>query len=105
MLTECSTRGGCEYGGKISTTKSGHICQQWSSQTPHRHRLYESCDFPGDNTEDAGNLCRNPEPRTHYKPWCFTMHTAVRWEYCDIPSCGEYKYSSYCYVENLQEKC
>ena len=35
--TGCKTTAqGREYNGTLSTTKSGHTCQQWDVNTPHR---------------------------------------------------------------------
>ena len=70
---------GYNYIGKQNVTKSGRICQMWSSQTPHEHTH-------GFNYER--NYCRNPDREP--KPWCYTTDPDVREELCDIPLCGKY---------------
>ena len=75
---------GAEYTGNVAITKSGKVCQQWTSQTPHRHSKTR---FPDKTIEEAGNKCRNPDFGPE-GPWCYTVDPKVRWEYCDVPLCS-----------------
>uniref|UniRef100_A0A0G2K6S8 Plasminogen n=2 Tax=Rattus norvegicus TaxID=10116 RepID=A0A0G2K6S8_RAT len=74
---------GENYRGTVSVTASGKTCQRWSEQTPHRHNRTPE-NFPCKNLEE--NYCRNPDGET--APWCYTTDSQLRWEYCEIPSCG-----------------
>ena len=67
---------GLYYMGITNTTVSGRPCQMWSSQTPHSHTM-----------SGEANYCRNPDKEP--KPWCYTTDPDVRYEFCDIPSCGK----------------
>jgi len=89
LIADCFRGLGEGYNGTISTTSSGLTCQRWSEQTPHRFIL-PSEQYP----EIAGghNYCRNPGSRAPDGPWCFTTDPDTRWEYCDVPKCGEYIY-------------
>ncbi|KAF7651922.1 hypothetical protein LDENG_00103850 [Lucifuga dentata] len=80
----CITGAGSAYRGTVAVTQSGKTCQSWSAQTPHKH------DRTADNYPCSGlekNYCRNPD--NEKKPWCYTMDSGTRWEYCNVPSCGE----------------
>ena len=75
------------YDGTESITKSGLNCQRWDVQTPHPHSL-----LPKNYTNELTNAesyCRNPGGRGPEGPWCYTTDQSVRWEYCDISSCGK----------------
>lgn len=90
---EClkSSRGG-EYKGKRHVTRSGIACQPWANQTPHSHTEYNALvnDF---------NYCRNPNPDSiYYHPWCLTMDPKKKWDFCDVPPCGNF-YLKYCTTE------
>eukprot|EP00118_Oscarella_pearsei_P001668 m.8077 g.8077 ORF g.8077 m.8077 type:complete len:572 (+) comp20310_c0_seq2:258-1973(+) len=74
---DCYTGHGMDYSGKISVTKSGVSCQQWSSQYPHAHLTKVNLE---------GNTCRNPSGQ-RTQPWCYTTDVNIRWEYCDLPKC------------------
>ena len=83
-----STLLGKEYTGTIAVTNTGKTCQPWSSQRPHPHaRIYPE-DFPDANVTEASNFCRNPAERPE-GPWCLTMDSSTRWEYCDIHFCHQ----------------
>ena len=74
-----------DYRGSIAMTESGRECQRWDSQEPHEHtRTTEN--FPNAGLE--ASYCRNPddEPRA----WCYTTDADKRWEYCEIPTCGDF---------------
>ncbi|KAI4539100.1 hypothetical protein MG293_010492 [Ovis ammon polii] len=79
---QCLKGNGENYGGTVAVTVSGHTCQRWSEQTPHRHNRTPE-NFPCRNLEE--NYCRNPDGETG--PWCYTTNSEVRWEHCTIPSC------------------
>ena len=81
---------GASYRGMVSTTKSGHRCQRWDSQTPNAHSFAWPRLYPEDTVSEAENFCRNPDRYKKKKgPWCFTTTPGVEWEYCDIPYCQE----------------
>ncbi|XP_058591815.1 plasminogen [Neofelis nebulosa] len=86
---ECLKGKGENYRGKVSLTVSGHTCQRWSEQTPHKHNRTPE-NFPCKNLDE--NYCRNPDGET--TPWCYTTNSEVRWEYCQIPSCESSPLSS-----------
>jgi hypothetical protein len=84
---ECKlTEQGTEYHGKVSMTKSGQVCQAWSSQTPHSHEHTSTAKFMERNITAAANYCRNPDGSVG--PWCYTTDPNIQREYCDIPLCG-----------------
>ncbi|XP_029819636.1 plasminogen-like [Manacus vitellinus] len=79
---QCLSGRGEDYRGTIAVTESGNTCQQWSSQSPHRHaRTPEN--YPCKGLDE--NYCRNPDGEK--MPWCYTTNRTARWEYCSIPSC------------------
>uniref|UniRef100_A0A8D0XBY2 Plasminogen n=1 Tax=Sus scrofa TaxID=9823 RepID=A0A8D0XBY2_PIG len=80
---QCLKGRGENYRGTVSVTASGHTCQRWSAQSPHKHNRTPE-NFPCKNLEE--NYCRNPDGET--APWCYTTDSEVRWDYCKIPSCG-----------------
>ena len=92
-LSECKlTRGDKWYNGHMSQTEGGFECQAWTSHSPNNHESNsESNDpahFPDATLEDAQNYCRNPDDS--WKPWCYLADPdEERWDYCDIPYCGE----------------
>ena len=67
-----------DYRGCQTITRSGKTCQEWTSQTPHRHRNSPT-DKPGKGLGDH-NYCRNPDGSATI--WCYTT-SSTRWEYCD----------------------
>ncbi|ELU18327.1 hypothetical protein CAPTEDRAFT_49261, partial [Capitella teleta] len=89
LTVQCRyTQLGREYTGRVNFTSSGRICQRWDRQTPHAHSRTNPAAFPsGTNTlSDAENFCRNPDSEQE-GPWCYTMDSDSRWEYCDISFC------------------
>ena len=81
----CVRGNGRFYQGQANSTKDGLACQTWFSHTPHPETTPEGV-FP--EMTGAGNRCRNPggsEPA----PWCYTTDPVVRWQFCDVPPCGE----------------
>ena len=74
------------YQGPINKTKTGIPCQRWDSQSPHTHNRPPFV-FP--EIWNSENYCRNAggeEP----VPWCYTSDPKIRWQHCNIPTCGEY---------------
>ena len=63
-IPDCSSNTTCgsmseqqkDYRGSINVTASGTPCQDWSSQSPHAHRLTPE-NYPAEGLE--GNFCRN----------------------------------------------
>ena len=73
---------GDPYRGTQSMTKGGIPCQAWASQFPHTHNNLPAT-YP-----DAGldaNYCRNPSGVS--MPWCYTIDTSKRWDYCVVDTC------------------
>ena len=73
------------YSGDICTTRSGIKCQAWSEQYPHRHG-YTPEKFL--ELRNSKNYCRNPG-NLEIRPWCYTTHKHVRWQYCRFGEAGE----------------
>jgi hypothetical protein len=63
---------GAAYTGCQTQTRSGKTCQQWASQSPHKH----SYPRVGEH-----NYCRNPSKSDGI--WCYTTASKTRWEYCN----------------------
>nr|XP_055041451.1 apolipoprotein(a)-like isoform X2 [Misgurnus anguillicaudatus] len=80
----CTTGDGGSYRGTISVTKSGKTCQKWTSQTPHNHDRTQQ-NYPCKGLDE--NYCRNPD--NVQAPWCYTTDPETRWEYCNVPNCGD----------------
>jgi len=85
--TTATTTSGCDeqllgendkdYRGCQDHSKSGRQCQQWSSQTPHRHNQ----DVEDKRAGLINNFCRNPDGEVTI--WCYTTDPMKRWEECD----------------------
>lgn len=60
-------------------TKSGRVCQKWSTQFPHTHVA-----TPESRPEQGleSNFCRNPDG-ANLSIWCFTSDPKKRWEECE----------------------
>ncbi|XP_050751137.1 plasminogen-like [Gymnogyps californianus] len=80
--SQCLSGKGEDYRGRIAITESGNACQQWNMQFPHRHGWIPDR-YPCKGLEE--NYCRNPDGEK--RPWCYTINSSVRWEYCAIPQC------------------
>ena len=63
---------GSDYVGDTMNTVSGLECQNWKSQSPHRHQY-----------SHYGNhkFCRN-DKGDREGVWCYTMDSDIEWEYC-----------------------
>jgi integrin beta 3 len=83
-----STKIGAEYAGVVSQTVGGRTCQNWSSQTPHSHKIRTN--YPEGSEDKASNFCRNPDDSPD-GPWCYTTDPKVTWEYCDVKLCCKCK--------------
>jgi len=73
------------FRGKLNVTLNGRTCQQWSSQSPHRHSYTPGSDI-GRKYQIEENYCRNPSGGKG--PWCYTTDNEKRWEYC-LPKCQD----------------
>jgi len=71
-----------DYRGGIATTRGGVTCQRWDQQLPHAHTRTADR-FPDSGLDE--NYCRNPDGEP--LAWCYTTHSAKRWDYCIVPSC------------------
>eukprot|EP00929_Paragymnodinium_shiwhaense_P098088 TRINITY_DN59627_c0_g1_i1.p1 TRINITY_DN59627_c0_g1~~TRINITY_DN59627_c0_g1_i1.p1 ORF type:complete len:772 (-),score=151.40 TRINITY_DN59627_c0_g1_i1:271-2586(-) len=67
---------GDAYRGCQLHTRSGRLCQKWSSQEPHQHTLGISESGLG-----AHRYCRNPDKSDTI--WCYTSDPLVPREYCE----------------------
>jgi hypothetical protein len=88
------TNGGYDYRGSQSLTRTGRVCQRWSSQSPHTHDktgadgsnthpppdAYKGYGF-GDESWSANNHCRNPDGEPTI--WCYTTDPDTRHERCN----------------------
>lgn len=74
-----------DYRGFIGVTTSGKTCQAWDAQEPHEHTNTPD-KKPGFGLED-GAYCRNSDGSE--RAWCYTTDPEVRWDYCDVPECGD----------------
>jgi len=79
---------GHEYIGYTAVTISGKTCQAWTAQSPHKHSYNEDHMFPDGRVQNASNYCRNPE-NGWVGIWCYTTDNNLRWEKCDVPTCGQ----------------
>ncbi|KAI3366194.1 hypothetical protein L3Q82_010012 [Scortum barcoo] len=83
---QCISGTGVNYEGKINITKSGRLCQYWSSSFPHP--IIREFNASEPNSILHENFCRNPNNRPE-GPWCFTKDPTVQKETCRVPTCGE----------------
>ena len=75
---------GHTYRGTLAVTRSGYVCQEWTSDAPHPP-TYTADDYPNAGL-GAHNYCRNPNLRPQ-GPWCYTTNPDVPWEACDLNRC------------------
>jgi len=91
---ECYTERGALYRGtNTKTAGNSYNCNDWYSNWPHPHSY--------DNEANASKygvghhrFCRNPNPGSDTRPWCYTTYFFTRWSYCDVPKC-EFSSTSY----------
>ncbi|XP_033757912.1 plasminogen-like [Pecten maximus] len=74
---ECYDPTDLTYNGRVTCTNTGFTCQRWGSEYPHHQAK-------GYGHSGLGNRC-SMEDAT--KPWCFTMHPELQWEYCPVDKC------------------
>jgi hypothetical protein len=79
LRNKCIILNGADYSGTQSYTQSGYKCQPWQDQYPHMHNYASLKQLQGHN------YCRNVD--NDAEPWCFTMNSNKRKEYCGIPKC------------------
>jgi len=73
---------GAYYSGTLNKTESGRTCQNWTSQSPHRHdRTPWNHRFRHKRLGNH-NYCRNPDGESRI--WCYTTDRRKRWEKCSI---------------------
>lgn len=82
------------YRGCQQRTESNRRCQQWNSQSPHKHS--RTPERFGDK-DLSGNECRNPDGEKTI--WCYTEDKNKRWEYCkpqvtNMQQISRFKHSS-----------
>ncbi|XP_032895122.1 prothrombin [Amblyraja radiata] len=81
----CVPNQGYFYHGTLNVTRSGKVCQAWSSQYPHRHN-FTTENFP--TTELEENYCRNPD-HDEDGIWCHTNDPMTETEYCELDYCDD----------------
>lgn len=84
FAASCVKGNGRFYQGRANTTKGGLECQAWYTAQPHAHSSPPPV-FP--EMRNASNFCRNGGG-IESGPWCYTMDPLVRWQHCDIETCG-----------------
>ncbi|XP_065226532.1 uncharacterized protein LOC135849836 [Planococcus citri] len=94
---------GAEYGGQVSVSLNGRLCQKWSEKTYRKYlrkinssvvtddRLLLDEKFPELSRKKASNYCRNPTMDPN-GPWClveddFLKTDKYEKEYCDVGLC------------------
>merc|ERR1712121_188014 len=77
---DCYVGNGAGYKGEVAVTVAGAVCQEWASQTPHKHSYPQG---------GPSNVCRNPSGNSG-GPWCYTT-SSTRWDYCPIVDCDHLK--------------
>ena len=78
---ECYTKAAAQdYRGHVQVTASGKACQEWTSQSPHKHSRTPT-NYPNSGL-GTHNYCRNPDGEPG--AWCYTTDSSKRWELCDV---------------------
>ncbi|KAM6960582.1 hepatocyte growth factor [Aplochiton taeniatus] len=80
---DCYEGIGASYRGEQSRTRLGLPCAPWGEHVNRRYPYPHS--ISGDMDQE-GSSCRNPDQDIH-GPWCYTNHSAVAWDYCDVKPC------------------
>ena len=84
FIDNCYEGNGISYNGTISQTRDGIPCQAWDTQQPHSHPI-TSVQYP--ELINSNNYCRNPG-NLQERPWCYTTHNDIVWDYCEIKHCS-----------------
>jgi len=85
---DCLVDDGSTYTGKLSSTESGHTCQNWLTRYPHNPTYQVKLLLSKYRKSMNHNYCRNMDGILD-KPWCYTTNPNKRWEYCSgISSCN-----------------
>ena len=69
---------GAYYRGTLNKTTQGYTCQNWTSQSPHRHARTDR-NFPNRGIGNH-NYCRNPDGE--HRIWCYTTNPGYRYDFC-----------------------
>ena len=85
----CVRGNGRGFSGLQTATRSGVSCQRWDSQEPQTHPMLPDIFRTDLKTANSERSCRNPGGIGD-RPWCYTEDPNLRWEYCDIPKCGQH---------------
>eukprot|EP00105_Crassostrea_gigas_P034028 XP_019918176.1 PREDICTED: uncharacterized protein LOC105317207 [Crassostrea gigas] len=83
---ECLTSPkGFDYFGTENRTVDNIDCQRWDTVKPHQHSFSKG--FMGLSASEHENYCRNPDDDK--LPWCYTVNSKIKFQYCNIPNCPE----------------
>uniref|UniRef100_K1R631 G-protein coupled receptor GRL101 n=1 Tax=Magallana gigas TaxID=29159 RepID=K1R631_MAGGI len=94
---ECLTSPkGFDYFGTENRTVDNIDCQRWDTVKPHQHSFSKG--FMGLSASEHENYCRNPDDDK--LPWCYTVNSKIKFQYCNIPNCPEHSYSCVFSKEN-----
>ncbi|XP_063296779.1 hepatocyte growth factor-like protein isoform X1 [Pelobates fuscus] len=93
---DCYHDNGELYSGKVSKTRKGVTCRNWSEKLDDITQV-PNYPFPG---YLEGNYCRNPDKDSH-GPWCYTMDPNTPFDYCSIKPCSGEKPLSIKEAENI----
>ncbi|XP_075044287.1 prothrombin [Mixophyes fleayi] len=85
IIGQCAVGIGINYIGNISVTRSGRVCQYWSSNFPHKTKI-NPISHPNKTLNE--NYCRNPDDNP-LGPWCYTKDPEKPREECAVPICGK----------------
>mmetsp|Transcript_8172 Transcript_8172/g.21045 ORF Transcript_8172/g.21045 Transcript_8172/m.21045 type:complete len:416 (-) Transcript_8172:171-1418(-) len=77
---ECYTRADlADYRGHVNHTYDGHVCQRWTSQSPHAHP-FTPAEYPNSGLGDH-NYCRAVGSSW---AWCYTTAVHPTWRWCRV---------------------
>lgn len=85
---------GLDYVGKLSETRTGSQCSNWTLYMEAYGNITEGFTnpiqaryFPEGSVTHARNYCRNPD-RDNRGPWCFTGRGSLdSYDFCDVTHC------------------
>ena len=84
----CVRGDGRGFSGLQTITRSGKSCQLWESNYPHQHPMLPDIYRADLRKPNSHYSCRNPGGIGD-RPWCYTLDPDTRWDYCEIPKCGQ----------------